>query len=90
MYMHMEIQRLGSRDMDMYIHIVRFVSHTVLIVSDGLVSGVQFSLNQLCADLSQVCVRVPFFGIFSQLNVNLLNVFIMGLFQMDSLLVADL
>ena len=36
----------------------------MLIVSDGLISGVQFSLNQLCTDLSQVYVKVPFLAIF--------------------------
>ena len=38
-----------------------------------LISGVQFSLNQLCADLLQVYERVPFFGIL-ELIVSLLNV----------------
>ena len=56
-----QVEPISSRYVNPY---YTTVSHTVLIVSDGLISGVQFSLNQLYADLSQVCVRVPFFGIF--------------------------
>ena len=85
----METQSFSSGGTDNVNPYYTIVSCAVPIVFHKLVSGVQFSLNQLCVDLSQVYVRVPFFGISFELIVSLSNVFIVVLFQMDSLPVAD-
>ena len=61
----------------------------MLIVFHELISGVQFSLIQLCADLLQVYERVPSFSILEPI-ISPFKCLIMVLFQTEFLFVVGL